>query len=54
VVVLNKSRQGDKIAVTLPDYVSLKNPKTILGHKFDITGNQLTVEMSAVSFEVVY
>jgi hypothetical protein len=25
-----------------------------LGHKFDITGNQLTVEMSAVSFEVVY
>jgi glycosidase len=53
-VVFNKSRQGDKISFTLPDYVKLKNPKTMLGHKVDVKGREVTLEMTAVSFEVVY
>jgi glycosidase len=54
IVVFNKSRQGDKITFTLPDYISINNPKTILGHKTDMQGKQFSVEMSAVSFEVIY
>ncbi len=53
-VVFNKSRQGAKISFTLPDYVKLKNHKTVLGHQIEMKGKEVTLEMTAVSFEVVY
>lgn len=54
IIVFNKSRQGDKITFTLPDYIKIKNPKTLMGQKLQHSGNQYTVEMSAVSFEIIH
>lgn len=53
IVLFNKSRQGDKISITLPDYIKLKNPKALMGHNLDFTNNTLTLEMSAVSFDII-
>lgn len=53
IVVFNKSRQGDKITFTIPDYIHIKNPKTLMGHKLQHSGKQYAVEMNAVSFDVI-
>ncbi len=54
IVVFNKSRQGQSVTFNLPDGISLKNSKSMLGHKLNYTNHSVTVNMPAVSFEVIY
>jgi glycosidase len=54
IVVFNKSRQGQSITFNLPDGISLKNSKSMLGHKLIYTNHSVTINMPAVSVEVIY
>jgi glycosidase len=53
-VVFNKDRQGNKITFTVPDYLEIKNPKTLLGHKLQQSKQEYSIEMTAVSFDLIY
>ncbi len=53
IVLMNRSSEPQEVKVTLAEGISTKNLKAVFNHEYKLQGEVLTVQLPALSFEVI-